>query len=46
MTRRSPLGESVTIADVGAVAAFLASPAARHLTGGVIEIDAGLHLIS
>jgi enoyl-[acyl-carrier protein] reductase I len=41
---RSPLGENVDIDDVGAAAAFLCSPAARHLTGLVLPVDAGLSL--
>ena len=36
----------VDIADVGALAAFLVSDAARHITGTVIPIDAGLHLMA
>ncbi len=38
---RSPLHHLATIEDVGAMAAFLASPAARNLTGGVHDIDGG-----
>lgn len=41
---RSPLGENVDIDDVGAAATFLCSPAARHLTGLVLPVDAGLSL--
>jgi enoyl-[acyl-carrier protein] reductase I len=42
---RSPLGELVTIEDVGAVAAFLASDGAHHLTGLVLPVDAGIHIM-
>ena len=38
---RAPIGQLVTIADVGAMAAFLASPEARNLTGGIHDIDGG-----
>jgi enoyl-[acyl-carrier protein] reductase I len=38
---RAPMHQLVTIEDVGAMAAFLASREARHLTGGVHDIDAG-----
>jgi enoyl-[acyl-carrier protein] reductase I len=38
---RAPTRNLATIEDVGAVAAFLASPAARNLTGGVHDIDGG-----
>jgi enoyl-[acyl-carrier protein] reductase I len=41
---RSPLGKNVDIDDVGAAATFLCSPAARHLTGLVLPVDAGLSL--
>ncbi len=39
--RRAPTHQLATIADVGAMAAFLASDAARNLTGGVHDIDGG-----
>ena len=38
---RIPLGRLGTPADVGAVALFLASPAAEYLTGQVIFVDGG-----
>lgn len=38
---RAPTRHLATIEDVGAMAAFLASPAARNLTGGVHDIDGG-----
>jgi enoyl-[acyl-carrier protein] reductase I len=38
----SALGVNVGIDDVGAAAAFLAGPGAKHLTGLVLPIDAGL----
>ncbi|HMB05539.1 MAG TPA: enoyl-ACP reductase FabI [Isosphaeraceae bacterium] len=41
---RSPLGELVEIDDVGAAAAFLASPRARRMTGTILHVDAGLHI--
>jgi enoyl-[acyl-carrier protein] reductase I len=41
---RSPLGELVDIDDVGAVAAFLASPQARRITGTIQYVDAGLNI--
>ena len=36
----------VTIEDVGGLAAFLASDAARHITGTIIPVDAGQHLLA
>lgn len=38
---RAPTHQLASIEDVGAMAAFLASPAARNLTGGVHDIDGG-----
>lgn len=38
---RAPTHQLATIEDVGAMAAFLASPGARNLTGGVHDIDGG-----
>ncbi len=43
---RSPLPTEQTSDDVGAVAAFLASDSARHVTGNVTYIDAGYHVMS
>jgi enoyl-[acyl-carrier protein] reductase I len=42
---RSPLGELVEIDDVGAAAAFLASPQARRMTGTIVHVDAGLNIM-
>jgi len=36
----------VDVDDVGALAAFLASDAARHITGTVIPVDGGQHLLA
>lgn len=41
---RAPTHQLATIDDVGAVAAFLASKEARHLTGGVHDIDGGFSI--
>lgn len=38
---RAPTGRLATLEDVGAYAAFLASPAATNLTGGIHDIDGG-----
>lgn len=38
---RAPTHQLATIEDVGAMAAFLASPEARNLTGGIHAIDGG-----
>lgn len=43
---RAPTHHLSTIEDVGALAAFLASPRARNLTGGVHDIDGGLSMIA
>jgi enoyl-[acyl-carrier protein] reductase I len=41
---RAPTSQLATIDDVGAMAAFLASPEARNLTGGVHDIDGGFSI--
>lgn len=40
-----PERELVDVEDVGALAAFLVSPAARRITGTIIPVDAGQHLM-
>lgn len=35
-----------TAEDVGAMAAFLASPEARNMTGGIHDIDGGYSLVT
>jgi enoyl-[acyl-carrier protein] reductase I len=42
---RAPEHHLVSISDVGAVAAFLASDSARSLTGSTIYVDAGYHIV-
>ncbi len=42
---KSPLQETPLIADVGAIAAFLVSDGARHITGNVTFIDCGTHVL-
>jgi len=43
-TERAPTHQLATIEDVGALAAFLASPAARNMTGGVHDVDGGFSI--
>lgn len=42
----APEHQLVEPADIGALAAFLASDAARHITGTVIPVDGGQHLLA
>src|SRR5471032_1216882 len=43
---RAPLRRLVGIAEVGALCAFLASDAARSITGDTLYIDAGVHILN
>ena len=42
---KSPKHSVVTIEDVGSLARFLVSDEARHITGNISYIDAGLHVL-
>lgn len=42
-TANSPIARSLDSSDVGHVAAFLASPLARAITGSVVYVDNGYH---
>jgi len=42
---RAPLRRNVTTADVGGAAAFLASSLANGVTGEVLYVDSGLHIM-
>jgi len=46
VVQRAPLRRVVDGDDVGALCAFLASPAARTITGGTLYVDAGLHILN
>ena len=41
----SPLRRTVTIEEVGESAAFLVSPMARGVTGEILHVDAGYHVV-
>jgi enoyl-[acyl-carrier protein] reductase I len=41
----SPLRRTVTIEEVGESAAFLVSPLARGVTGDILHVDAGYHVV-
>jgi enoyl-[acyl-carrier protein] reductase I len=41
----APLRRSVTIEEVGESAAFLLSPMARGITGEIMHVDAGYHIV-
>lgn len=43
---RAPEHHLVDIVDVGNLAAFLVSDAARHITGTIIPVDGGQHLLA
>jgi enoyl-[acyl-carrier-protein] reductase (NADH) len=41
----SPLRRTVTIEEVGETAAFLLSPMGRGITGEILHVDAGYHVV-
>jgi enoyl-[acyl-carrier protein] reductase I len=41
----SPLPEAITAAEVGATAAFLASPLGAGITGGTLYVDKGYNVM-
>jgi enoyl-[acyl-carrier protein] reductase I len=43
---KSPLGRLVTLEEIGALTAFLCSPAASGMTGQTIFVDAGCHAVA
>ena len=45
-SRRAPLRPPLGIGDVGPLCAFLASDAARAITGGTLYVDGGYHLLN
>lgn len=42
---RAPIRENITTEDVGNAAVFLASPWASHITGQVLYVDSGFHIL-
>lgn len=44
--QRAPLRQQVTIEDIGAMAAFLASDAAGAISGNIAFVDGGYHVMS
>jgi enoyl-[acyl-carrier protein] reductase I len=43
---RSPERQLISVEDVGALAAFLVSDSARMITGTIIPVDGGQHLLA
>jgi enoyl-[acyl-carrier protein] reductase I len=41
----APLRRNITIEDVGEVAVFLASDMSRAVTGNILFVDSGFHLM-
>ena len=42
---RVPLRAASTAEDIAQLVAFLATPASGHMTGEVVRMDAGMHLV-
>lgn len=45
VAEKAPMRENVSPEDVGALAAFLSQDASRHMTGSVIHVDSGYHIM-
>lgn len=43
---KTPLRENITAEEVGALGAYLCTPAARHTTGSTYFIDSGAHILA
>ena len=43
--QKTPLHENISADDVGALAAFLCSPAGKHITGSTLYVDSGAHIM-
>ena len=44
--QKAPLGQLVDIMDVGFACAYLATPFAKRITGGVVYVDGGANLVA
>jgi len=44
--KKAPVGELVDIMDVGHACAYLATPFARHVTGGTVYVDGGANIVA
>lgn len=42
---KCPLRENISASDVGKLATFLCTPQARHITGAVLHLDSGAHIL-
>jgi 3-oxoacyl-[acyl-carrier protein] reductase len=42
---RAPLKVASTAEDIAEVVCFLATPASNNMTGEIVRMDAGMHLI-
>jgi enoyl-[acyl-carrier protein] reductase I len=43
--QKNPLKENIEASDVGALAAFLCTPAGKHITGTTFMVDSGAHIM-
>lgn len=43
--QKAPLHENVSLEDVGELSAFLCQDGARHMTGSVLYVDSGYHIM-
>ena len=43
--QKNPLRENISSEDVGTFGTYVCSPAGRHITGTVLHVDSGAHIM-
>jgi len=43
--KKAPLGENISLDDIAEMAVFLSSDKSKHITGSILYVDSGLHIL-